>query len=135
MVHPQAGDHLEDRQDPLALAEADRHDGRRAQLHTAGGQAHEVGTDPVELHHEDADDAGPLRDLVGDVEQLLDAQAVGRLVEQRVDVVHPGAERHALGPVAELHALLDTGVQVADAGPGLGDGLAVELEDHAQDAM
>src|SRR5665811_1803882 len=100
-----------------------------------GGQAHEVGSDPVELHQEHPDDAGALGNLVGDAEQLLDGQAVGRLVEQRREVVHAGAERHALGPGAELHALLDTGVQVPDARLGLGDGLAVELDDHAQDAV
>ena len=135
MVHPQAGDHLEDGQDALALTEADRHDGGRAHLHATGGQAHEVGCDAVELHHHHPDGGGALGDLVGDTQQLLDAKAVGRLVEQRGQVVHPGAERHALGPVAELHVLLDTGVQVSDAGPGLGDVLAVKLEDEAQDAM
>ena len=42
MVHPQTGDHLEDRQDALTLTEADRHDGGRAHLHTTGGEADEV---------------------------------------------------------------------------------------------
>ena len=43
----------------------------------------------VELHEHHADDGCPLRDLVGDAEQLLDAETVGRLVEDRRQVVHP----------------------------------------------
>src|SRR5665647_955490 len=119
------------------LTEADRHDGRRAHLHHAGGQGHGVGADPVEFHHQHADGGGPLGDLVGDAGQLLDGQAVGGLVEERREVVHAGAERHALGPVTELHVFLDTAAQIADVGvgPGLGDGFAVELEDEAQDAV
>ena len=135
VVHPQAGDHLEDRQDPLALTEADRHDGGRTHLHATGREGDEVGGDPVELHHQDADDAGALGDLVGDAEQLLDGEAEDGLVEERREVVHPGAERHALGPGAELHVLLDAGVQVADARAGLGHRLAVELEDEAEHAV
>ena len=91
--------------------------------------------DPGQLHHQHADDGGPLGDLVGDAEQLLDAEAVGRLLEHRREVVHAGAERDPLGPGAELHVLLDAGVQVADARAGLGDRLAVELEDEPQHAV
>ena len=63
------------------------------------------------------------------------AEAVGGLVEHRREVVHAGAERHALRPGAELHVLLDAGVQVADARAGLGHRLAVELEDEAEHAV
>ena len=70
-----------------------------------------------------------------DAEQPLDAEAVGRLVEERREVVHARAERDALGPGAELHVLLDAGVQVADAAAGLGDRLAVELEDQPEHAV
>ena len=63
------------------------------------------------------------------------AEAVGGLLEQRREVVHAGAERHALGPGAELHVLLDAGVQVADARAGLGDRLAVDLEDQPEHAV
>ena len=60
---------------------------------------------------------------------------VGRLVEERRQVVHAGDERRALHPGAELHVLLDAGVQVADAAPGLGDRLALDLEDQPQHAV
>ena len=89
----------------------------------------------VQLHHQHADDRGPLGDLVGDAEQLLDAEAVGRLLEHRREVVHAGAERDPLGPRPELHVLLDPGVQVADARAGLGHRLAVDLEDQPEHAV
>ena len=42
VVHAQAGDRLEHAQDALALAEADGHDGGRAELHATGAEADEV---------------------------------------------------------------------------------------------
>jgi hypothetical protein len=45
---------------------------------------------------------------------------------QKVTPLHPGAE---------LHVLLDAGVEVADARAGLGHRLAVELEDEAEHAV
>ncbi len=135
VVHPQAGDQLEQVEDELALAEADRHHGERADLHAAGRDADQVGGDPVELHEQDPHDLGLLRDVVLDVEQPLDAEHVAHLVVERREVVHPGAERDALRPGAELHVLLDARVEVADAAAGLGHGLALELEDQPEHAV
>ena len=135
VVHPQAGDQLEQVEHQLPLAEADRHHGQRADLHAAGGDADQVGGDPVELHQQDPHHLRLLRDVVLDVEEPLHAEAVGRLVVERRQVVHPGAERDALRPGAELHVLLDAGVQVADAAAGLGDRLALELEDQPEHAV
>ena len=75
VVHPQAGDQLEQVEHQLALAEADRHHGQRADLHAAGGDADQVGGDPVELHEQDPHDLGLLGDVVLDAEQPLDAEA------------------------------------------------------------
>ena len=97
--------------------------------------ADQVGGDAVELHEQDPHDLGLLRDVVLDVEQPLDAEHVGRLVVERRQVVHPGAERRALHPGAVLHVLLDAGVQVADAAAGLGHRLALELEDQPEHAV
>ncbi len=135
VVHPQAGDQLEQVEHQLALAEADRHHGQRADLHAAGGDADEVAGDAVQLHEQDPHDLRLLRDVVLDVEQPLDAQGVRRLVEERREVVHAGAERDALHPGAVLHVLLDAGVQVADAAAGLGHRLALELEDQPEHAV
>ena len=97
-----------------------------------GGQ---VRGDPVQLHHQHPQHARPLGNLVGDAEQPLGGQAVRGLVEQRGQVVHPGAERDALRPGAELHVLLDAGVQVADDRPELGDRLAVQRQDQPEHAV
>ena len=70
-----------------------------------------------------------------DAEQPLHRQAVRGLVEERRQVVHPGAERDALRPGAELHVLLDAGVQVADDRPQLGHGLAVQGQDQPEHAV
>jgi hypothetical protein len=69
------GDQLEQVEHQLALAEADRHHGQRADLHAAGGDADQVRGDAVELHEEDPHDLGLLGDVVLDVEQPLDARA------------------------------------------------------------
>src|ERR1700704_6524151 len=42
VVHPKAGDHLEDVEDQFAVAEPEGHHGQRADLHAAGGQADHV---------------------------------------------------------------------------------------------
>jgi hypothetical protein len=130
MVHPQPGDHLEHVEDFLALPEARGHHGQCAQLQAAGGQRDQVRGDPVQLHKQHPDHVDPLRYLVGDAEQPLHREAVHGLVEDRRQVVHPGYERDALGVVAVLAVLLDPGVQVPDAAPGLHDGLALESQDE-----
>ena len=78
VVHPQAGDHLEDVEHHLALAEAVEHRRHGADLHAAGRDPHAVGGDPVELHHQHPNDGDPLRDLVGDAEQPLDGRGSRR---------------------------------------------------------
>ena len=135
VVHPQAGDQLEQVEDQLALTEPEHRRRQRPELECPGAQADQVRADPVELHQDDADDRGPVRDVVGDPEQLLDGHAVGGLVEEAGQVVHAGDERRALGPAAVLEVLLDAGVQVADAAAGLLHALTLELEDQAQDAV
>jgi hypothetical protein len=133
VVHAQAGDELQQVQDLLALAEAGRHPGERAELHAAGGQADQVRADPVELHEQHA---GLLRAARGlHAEQLLHREAVADLVEDRGQVVHARHVRDALGPGAVLAVLLDAGVQVPDHRAGLLDGLALELQHQAQHAV
>jgi hypothetical protein len=133
VVHPQAGDLLEQVEAQLPLAEAVGHAGQRTELHAAGGQPDQVGGDPVDLHDEHPDGPRALRHL--DAEQLLHGHAVAGLVEQRGQVVHPRDERRPLRPVAVLDVLLDAGVQVADDHPRLGHRLALEVEHQPQDAV
>lgn len=89
----------------------------------------------LRLHQQDADDRGPVGDLVLDAEELLHAQAVRRLVEERRQVIHARDEGGALRPGPVFEVLLDPGVEVADAAAGLGDGLAVDLQDEPEHAV
>lgn len=132
VVHAQAGDQLVDVENEFTITEAVDHDRGGAQLHAAGGDAHQVGGEPVQLHQEHADDRGAVRDLLLDAEELLHGEAVRRLVEERRQVVHARHERGALRPRAVLEVLLDAGVEIADAAAGLGDGLAVDLQDEPE---
>jgi hypothetical protein len=58
-----------------------------------------------------------------------------RLVEHVGQVVHPGHERDALGPVAVLDVLLDAGVQIADHRAHLDAGLPLEFQHQPEHAV
>ena len=135
MVHAQARDALEDTQDLLAATETDRHDRGGTHFVTGRADGDQVRGDPAQLHHEDADEGRALGDVLFDAEELLDAEAVGGLLEEGSHVVHTRAVCDALGPRAVLHVLLDAGVQVAGVDAGLADLLAVKLEDETQNAV
>ena len=135
VIHPQTRDQLERVQHLLPLAESDGHHGKCADLHAAGGDAHQMRGDAIQLHHQHPNDVGLLWDLRLDVEQPLHTQAVGRLLVQRREVVHPGTEGDPLSPATELHVLFDAGVQVADAATGLGDRFALQFQDQPQYAV
>ena len=135
VVHAQPGQPLQEIEDHFAFAEGDGHHRQGTDFHAARAHRHQVGGDAVQLHHQHPQHGGALRDVVGDAEQFLDSQAVDGLVEQWRDVVHAGAERHTLGPRLELHVLLDAGVQEANGGSDVGDGLTVHLQDEAEHAV
>ena len=135
VVHPKSGDRLEDAQDQVAFPETEEHHRHGAQFHTAGGQRDQVRGDAVEFHHHHPDYRGALRNVLGDVQQSLDPEAVGGLVEKRRQIIHPGHEGHALSPGAVLEVLLDAGVQVADTAAGFDNRLALDLQDQAQHAV
>ena len=135
VVHAQTGERFEEIEDHLALTEPDGHDRRRANLHAAGADGHEVRCDAAQLHHEHANHLSALRDVVGDVEELLHRHAVHGFVEQRGDVVHARHVRDGLGPRLELGVLLDTCVEEADAGADGGDRFTLHLQHQAQHAV
>jgi hypothetical protein len=127
------GDELLDVEDELALAPAVEHDRDGTELEAGRRQPDEVRGDPLELHQQHAHDGRARRHL--DAEQLLDAEAVDRLVEEVGEVVHPRDVGDALRPVAVLEVLLDARVQVADDDPVGHHRLALELEHHAEHAV
>ena len=91
--------------------------------------------DAVQLHQEYPDFAGASGDLVGDAQGLFHGQNPGNLLEERCYVVHAGTVGHALVIGAELHGLLDTGVQVPGAQTHILYGFAVQFGHHAQHAV
>src|SRR5690625_530867 len=135
VVHAQSGDLFKDAQNVFTLAESDRHNGGRAQFHTARSEGNEVGTNAVEFHHQNADNLRALRNVVGYPEEALNCQAIGDLLEERCEIIHAGAKRHALSPGAELHVLFNAGVQVSDAAAGFGDRFTVNFQDEPQNTV
>ena len=135
VVHPQAGDLLEDPQALLAVAPAVDHHRHRADVHAVGGEEQQVGRHPVQLGDEHADPLRPLGDVLVDAEQLLGGERERQLVEERRGVVHAGDVRGALEVGEVLTRLLHAGVQVADDRLRAQHGLALELEHEAQHAV
>ena len=133
VVHPQAGDLLEEPERLLALAPAVQHHRHRAHVHAVGGEEQQVRGDAVQLAHEHPDPGGPRREL--DLEELLGGQREHQLVEQRGRVVHAGDVGRALEVREDLAGLLHAGVEVADDRLRAQHGLAVELEHEPQDAV
>ena len=64
VVHPQAGDLLEEAQHLLALAPAVDHHADRADVHAVGGQEQQVAAHPVQLAEQHAHPHGALGDVV-----------------------------------------------------------------------
>src|ERR1043165_1135517 len=131
--HPLARRGLDEVHDLLALAEAVEEDRHRADVERVRSQPDEVRADALQLAHEDADDLRAFRNLKA--QKLLDGHAVGEVVAERVEVVHPVGDDDALLILLILEELLHPRVQVADVGRALDDHLAVEDEFEAQDAV
>ena len=70
-----------------------------------------------------------------ELEQLLDREHEGELVDLEGDVVDPLRVRDALPPGLALHRLLEAGVEVADHGRDPRHVLAVEVDDEPQHAV
>ena len=135
VVHPQAGDLLEEAQHLLALAPAVDHHRHGAEVHAVGREEQQVAGHPVELGHQHADPHRPLGDLLVDAEQLLGGEGERQLVEERAEVVHARDVRAALHVRQRLAGLLHPGVQVADDRLAAQHRLALQLEHQAQHAV
>ena len=131
--HALAGDGLEDAQQLFALAEAVEEDGERADVHGVRAEPDEVRVEARQLVEQHAEPLRALGDL--ESEQLLDRQAVGQVVGHRAEIVDAVGERDDLLVELGLAGLLDAGVQIADVGRERDDGLAVDLEHQAQNAV
>ncbi len=131
--HPlagQAGQHVDD---VVALDEApqDRRQATEVERHPAHEQG--VAGDPVELTGQDPDVLGPAGHL--DVQELLERHHRRPLVEQRADILERVGVGDRLVVVGVLAQLLDAAVEVAEDRVEVDDPLALDLEDHPQDAV
>ncbi len=131
--HPLAGDVLVNLHDLFALAEAVEEDGHRAEIDGVGAEPDEVRSDARQLGEQHANVLRALGDF--DSEKLFGREAEGEIIRERREIVDAVGERDALRIRFRFAGFLDARVQVADHGLGGEDGLAVELEDHAQHAM
>ena len=135
VVHPKAGDLLEEAQHLLALAPAVDDHRHGTKVEAVGRQVQQVAADPVQLRHQHPDPHGALWDRVVDAEQLLDGHGEDELVVERAGVVHASDVRAAL-QVRQLFALLlHPGVQVADDRLAAQDLLAFQLQHQPQHAV
>ena len=132
--HARAADALEELLDLLTLAEAVHE--RRAEDADVGAESpveEHVTGDAVQLAENDADQLRAFRRL--DAHQLLGGQAEDELVVEVGHVVEPVEQRDDLPVVLSLAELLGAPVQIADDGLGVDDALALNGEDHAEDAV
>jgi hypothetical protein len=132
-VHPHAGDHLEQVEHLVALAQAVEEQRDGTQLDAGRAQEDQVAVDPVQLGEQGADPLRPLRHL--DADQLLDGAHVGQLIGEEAQVVHPRGVGDALPVRLLLEVLLEPGVHVADVGVQADHHLAVEGDDQPQHAV
>jgi hypothetical protein len=130
VVHPQAGDLLEEAKHLLALAPAVEHHRHRPEVHAVGGHEQQVRRHTVELAHEHADPGGSFGDL--DAEERLGGQGEHQLVEERRGVVHAGGVGGTLQVGEVLTGLLHAGVEVPDDRLGAHDRSRPQLDHEPQ---
>src|SRR5437660_11175421 len=85
--HPLAGDHLQDLEDLLALAEAIEENRHCAQIDGVRAKPYQVRANARQLGEQHADVLRALGDL--QAEELLDRQAVAQIVGERRKIIQP----------------------------------------------
>ena len=109
---PEAGEHLVDVEQQLALAEAVHHHRDGADFHAVGAEPHEVAGQALQFGDQDADVPDPLRH--GSMPSSCSTdEAERQAVGLGAEVVHALDERDHLLPLLLLGRLLDAGVQEA----------------------
>ena len=112
--HAEAGEHLVQIEQLLALAEAVHHHGDRADLHAVRAEPDEMAAETLQLGDQHPDLGDAVRHVGFDAEQALDRQAERQTVRLRAEVVHPLDQRNDLLPLLLLGGLLDARVQESD---------------------
>ena len=133
VVHPQAGDLLEEAEDFFALAPAVDHHRDGTEIHAVGGHEQQVRAHAVELAHQHADPRRPLRNL--NTEQLFGGETEGEFGEERRGVVHAGDVGAPLQIGELLGLLFHAGVEIADDRLTPQHRLALHLQHQAKDTV
>jgi hypothetical protein len=132
-VHAHPGDHLEQVEHQVALAERVPEHRDRADLERHRPDPDQVRVDAIELAEAHPHPGRLLGHL--ETEQLLEREHEDQLVVLEGDVVDPLRVRDRLPPRLRLHVLLEAGVEVADDGAQAHDLLAVQIDDEPEDAV
>ena len=131
--HALAGKHFENAQNVFALAEAVEEHAHRADIERVRAQPHQMAVQPRKLGHHHAHPLRARRNL--DLQQLFHRQRVHQIVRKVGQIVDAVGQRDHLLPGLLLALLFDAGVQEADVGHGLDDGLAFQFEHDPQHAV
>ncbi len=105
----------------------------RRKVQRMGTQPHQVRVNALQLNNDDPDGLGTLRDIKS--HQFLNRQAIGEVVPEVVEVVHPIGHDQGLLVGLGFHVLLNPGVQEPDIRDAVNNFLAVELEQQPQDTV
>src|SRR5256714_1119397 len=124
---------LENLQNLLALAQGPKQNGERADVESVRREPEEVRGDAVQLRQDGSYVVGARRDF--EAEHLLDRLDPHQPVRDSRDVVEPVPVRRDHRVQTVLRDLLHAAVQEPYVAVEVNDGLAVEPQDDAQDAV
>jgi hypothetical protein len=135
VIHPQAGDLLEEPQHLFALAPAVDHHRHRAEVHAVGRHEEQMAGHPAHLGHQHPDPHGAVGNVLVDAEEFLRGHRECEFVGDRAQVVHAGDVRATLRIGELLAGLLHAGVEVADDRLAPQHGLALQFQHQPQHAV
>ena len=135
VVHPQAGDLLEEAQNLFALAPAVDHHRHSTKVHAIGCHEEQMAAHAVQLREQHAHPHGALGNVAVNAQQLLGGHREDEFVVEGAQVVHAGDVGAALHECELLTGLLHTGMQVADDRLAPQHRLALEFQHQAQHPM
>src|SRR6185369_12886452 len=110
-----------------------KEDGHRAEIERVRAEPDEMRRNALQLAHQNANRLRAFRNL--EAEQFLAGHAVGEVVAERIEIVHPVGDHDALLILFVLEELFHAGVEIADVRRRLDHHFAVEHEFETQHAV
>ena len=133
MHQPRPGHRLKQRLHPFPPPEGKHHRRHRPRVQPHRTHIKQVAGNAVQFAQDDADVLGPFRYF--QPHQLLNGHAVGQLVVEIADVVHPVEQRYHLVVLLALAQLLGAAMQIADVRLDINDFFAVHPQHHPKYAV